>query len=67
MIDYTVEEFISYLNNTYGLDDWPRFLEVSLLTYDRVFEYVSKRVKHPRFGLNNGLMFKGIELIPTEK
>lgn len=72
-----VEEFIQYLNSTYGPDkEWPDTFEVSPELYGRCCQYVfdakvksgissaSYREVHIiSVGEHNGLMFKGVELI----
>lgn len=73
----TAEELKIQLNNVYGITkEWPDHLEVSADTYANVCQHVFDRGQEKdftdrkdikrftlSFGVNNGLMFKGVELI----
>lgn len=81
MIDYTVEEFVSYLNDTYGFtESWPKQLEVSPATYGNICDRLIKEKMNNSnewygfvwtiklyVGNNGGVMFKDIELILVGK
>jgi hypothetical protein len=74
----TAEEFITKLNNEYGMKPWPIWLEVDHETYANCCQYVFHKMKEGRdlyfnwegfenrvsvaIGPNEGLMFKNIEL-----
>lgn len=74
----TTIEFRKELNEKYGLDkEWPRHLEVDNDTYanicQSIFDYNSENEEYRNdltikrmtlsFGINNGILYKGIELI----
>lgn len=76
----TTIEFRKELNEKYGLDkEWPRHLEVDNDTYanicQSIFDYNSENEEYRNdltikrmtlsFGINNGILYKGIELIPN--
>lgn len=75
----TAPELISLFNRTFGINPWPSTFEVDADTYancvqfifDKAYEYPGDIVQHVHgqkikvisLGENNGLLFKGVELI----
>lgn len=67
----TSNELRIQLNNTYGLGEWPKSIIVDHETYANVcqdiFDNVVDKKSGPwisiTLGLNNGIMFKNVELI----
>jgi hypothetical protein len=75
----TASMLIGFLNEKFGLSEWPRTFEVDHETYanccQAIFDWHIKNhiyILHPgvgyelsllKVGLNNGLMFKNVELI----
>lgn len=74
----TAEELIAHFNKTYGLSKWPSTYTVDPVTYANCCEYVFNLIVASGVGIdfggftnvviylgtiNNGLMFRNVELV----
>lgn len=62
-------ELIQYLNDTFGLNQWPNSYQVDEETYARVCQYIFDNLSKTNgrvivfLGKNNGIMIKNVELV----
>jgi len=70
----TADELRSQFNNEFGLGNWPKQYEVDAITYANCCQEIfdlkpphilldDYKVTEVMLGYNNGLLFKGVELI----
>lgn len=66
----TPNELTAHMNNTFGLNQWPTWMNVDANTYAQVCNFLFEHLHQQHLGHaivslgpNSGIMFKGVELL----